>query len=245
MLQGLMSLLVGQGSERKLRKTGPRREANLEMLIQVDPQMRQGTGWSLKRFQASHRLGQSDSSEQEAYLARLLGPGVCGMMLRTITPDPMHRITNNVKLADNASNLNVLRLEYATVLSLRVGPFVKQKHHGVVKQATKEFFKKVDASNSIFVYLYDRICVEAGWRTEPGYGDMDHYKKVWERLERLMCSAPTLCKDHCSNSCPDNTSQPEQNRKPCTWGNECIGAIGPKSNDVLGCPHALAIVRGV
>ena len=93
-LQGLMSLLVGQGSERKLRKTGPRRETNLEMLIQKDHQMRQGTGWSLKRFQASDRLGQSDSSEQEAYLARLLGPGVCGMMLRTITPDPMHRITN-------------------------------------------------------------------------------------------------------------------------------------------------------
>ena len=49
-----------------------------------------------------------------------------------------------------------------------------------------------------------------------------------------------LSKGHCSNSCPDVMSQPEQNRKPCTWGNECIG---PKNNDVLRCPHAMAIVH--
>ena len=103
----------------------------------------------------------------------------------------MHRVTNNMKLADNASNLNVLRLEYATVLSLRAGTLSKKKHREVIKQATKEFFKEVDASKPIFVDLYDRICAEAGWRTEPGYSDMDHFKKVWGRLERLSGFAPT------------------------------------------------------
>ena len=109
----------------------------------------------------------------------------------TITPDPMHRITNNVKLADNLAHLNVLKLEYATVLSLRVGPFGKQQHHEVIKKATTEFFREVDDSNPVFVYLYDRICVETGWRSEPGYGNRDHYKTVWDRLERLMSSAPS------------------------------------------------------
>ena len=158
MLQGLRSLLVWQGSARKLRKTGHRREANLEMLIQVDHQARQGAGWSLKRFQAV------DSDKVIALSKRptwhvCLDQAFVGwcfiwyafhfLKLRgAISPDPVHRVTNNMKLADNASNLNVLQLEYATVLSLRVGPFGKHQHHKVIKQATQEFLKEVDGDTS-------------------------------------------------------------------------------------------------
>ena len=50
-LEGLRSMLVGETGAKKLRKTGPRREANVEFLIQVDHQLRKGLGWSLKHFQ--------------------------------------------------------------------------------------------------------------------------------------------------------------------------------------------------
>ena len=55
------SLLVGEGDVKKLHSKGVGREASVEMLVEVDQQLREGWGWVLKHIRVvdADRLVQS------------------------------------------------------------------------------------------------------------------------------------------------------------------------------------------
>ena len=59
-------------------------QSGMRLLIQVDRELRQGIGWSLKRFQVVDSDKVIALSKRQAYLARLFGAGVRGMVFHLV-----------------------------------------------------------------------------------------------------------------------------------------------------------------
>lgn len=103
--------------------------------------------------------------------------------------DRLHRLHNDRLDGISEAGLTMVRLEWAPVLNMRLGPFQKSGNHGLLMEAAREMFKRLDHSNAVYAHLYDSICHDLGCHTDPDFGSSCHMASVWKRLEGLMCNA--------------------------------------------------------
>lgn len=103
--------------------------------------------------------------------------------------DRLHRLHNDRLDGISEAGLTMVRLEWAPVLNMRLGPFQKSGNHQLLMQAAREMFQRLDHTNAVYAHLYESICHDMGCHTDTDFATPCHMAAVWKRLEGLMCNA--------------------------------------------------------
>ena len=89
--------------------------------------------------------------------------------------------------AITASGATILRLEVASLYSLRRKPFNAEGNHKFLNGYTKEMFITLAWDSELFHVHYTRICEDAGLHNDASYGSEAHMRSMWKLAEgRLM-----------------------------------------------------------
>ena len=125
--------------------------------------------------------------------APLLGMGgiwlVNGLKVRgSICWDIFHRLQCDLQDACSSAGLTIIRLEMATVLGLRRGPWGKEGNHDVLLGAAKEMFGTLSPQSVLLEVFYEELCVDLQ-ELGPDVGTEEHYAKVWKLCEDKLVGA--------------------------------------------------------
>ena len=103
-----------------------------------------------------------------------------GLRLRgTISWDIFHRLSCDAQDACNESGLTIIKLEMASVLGLRRGPWGKEGNHEALVGAAREMFQRLGAEqNPLLEFFYEQICEDLSDKPLD-QGSPQHYEKIW------------------------------------------------------------------
>ena len=103
--------------------------------------------------------------------------------------DRFHRIINDWNGAVTAAGLMMSKVEYQVVLLMRIGPFGGGANHSVLLNCAADMFRYSSSMNPVFLHLYEAICSEMSWSSDPEFGTLPHMQQVWARLKHRLTGA--------------------------------------------------------
>ena len=104
----------------------------------------------------------------------------------TVTWDLCHRLINDLAEAWGNSGMTLARLEHATLMSIRRGPYNRQGHRETLLSTARDMFGTMDHRNGLLQLFYEEISEDLGLEAE---GSDEHYQKVWEICRTELCNA--------------------------------------------------------